>query len=78
MAAGDRPDAVGHGDDEEARHALRDAQRRSTAVGPDPHASNRRRSAAEEHEGAKVPINSATCLFDSYPLHATKSPVRLL
>src|SRR3984957_5102126 len=48
MAAGDRPDAVGHGDDGEAERARypQEVDRGWTR----PHASNHRRPAAEEYE----------------------------
>ena len=52
MAAGDRPDAIGHGDDGEAEGA-RDPQqidrRRARA-----HAADDRRPAAEEHQGERA------------------------
>src|SRR5271157_4426812 len=49
MAAGDRPDAIGHGDDGEAERAG-DAQKIDRRW-PRPHAPDHRRSATEEHQG---------------------------
>src|SRR6202042_1299244 len=65
MAAGDRPDAVGHGDDGKAERA-RDAQEVDCGR-TRPHASNHRRPAAEEHERESAD-KLCDLLVHSYPL----------
>ena len=52
MTAGDRPDAVGHGDDGEAERA-RDPQKVDRRR-PRPHAPDHRRPATEEHQGERA------------------------
>ena len=51
MAAGDRADAVGHGDDGEAESAG-DAQQ-VDRLGARPHVTDHRRPAAKEHQGKR-------------------------
>ena len=60
MAAGNRPDAVGHGDDGEAEGAC-DAEQ-IDRLGPEPMLPT---TAAPQPKNtrAKVPMNSASCLF---------------